>query len=134
MFTIILFIYFNIIFIHKKRFRGAVPRNCSGNHKFSWHLIRGCKQILIWNIRFFSFSICPVICKLTGTSRVKSFSSCHTVFLIMRVLRSKFSANAMAWAYFLLYHHHSFREFLPFSFEEGWHHKKTFLIIIFNVN
>ena len=50
-------IYFNTIFIHKKRFRGAVLRDCSGNHNFSRHLICGCKQVLIWNIRFFSFSI-----------------------------------------------------------------------------
>ena len=96
MFTIIFFIYFNAIFIHKKRFRGALPRDWSGNHNFSWYLILGRKQVLIWNIRFFSF--------LTRTTRVKSFSSCHTVFIIMQVLCSNFSPNAMAQAYLLLRH------------------------------
>ena len=33
--AIILCIDFNTVFIHKKRFRGAVPRDCSGNHNFS---------------------------------------------------------------------------------------------------
>ena len=49
MFTVILIIYFNTIFIHKKRFRGAVPRDSSGNHNFAWHIIRGGKQVLIWS-------------------------------------------------------------------------------------
>ena len=102
MFTIILFSCFNTIFIHKKRFRGAVPRDCSGNHKFSWNLIRGRKQVLIWNIRFLPYT--RSFCKLTGTSRVKSFSSCHTVFSIMRVLRSNFSTNTMVQTYLLLPH------------------------------
>ena len=57
MFTIILIIYFNSSFIHKKRFHGSARRDCSGNHNFSWHLIGGRKQILIWNIRFLSFSL-----------------------------------------------------------------------------
>ena len=107
MFTIVLFIYLNSIFIHKQQFLGAVPRNCIGNHNFSSHLICGRKHVLIWNIRFFSFSIYPVkltFCKLTWTSRVKSSSSYHTVFSIMRVLRSNFSVHAMAWAYLLLRH------------------------------
>ena len=97
MFTLILFIYYNTIFIHKKRFRGAVPRDCSGNHKFSWHLIRWRKQVPIWKTDFFPFPYMRSFCKLTGTSRVKSFSSCHT-------LPSNFSAYAMAPAYLLLRH------------------------------
>ena len=44
---------------------------------------------------YFLFPYTLAFCKLTGTSRVKSFSSCHTFFSIMRVLRSNFSANAM---------------------------------------
>ena len=90
MFLIILFIYFNTIFIHKKRLRSAVPRACSGKHNFSWHLICERKQVLIWNIRFFSFPYTRSFYKLTGTSRVKPFSSCHTVFSIKRVLHSNF--------------------------------------------
>ena len=96
MFRIILFIYFNAIFLHKKRFHGAVPRDCSWNHNFFCYLIRGCKQVLIWNIRFFPFLYNQSFCKLTEMSSVKSFSSCHTVFSTMQVLCSNFSANVMA--------------------------------------
>ena len=53
---------------------------------------------------FFPFPYTRLFCKLTGTSRVKSFSSYHTVFSVMRVLRSNFSANVMARAYLLLRH------------------------------
>ena len=56
------------------------------------------------NIRFFPFPYTRSFCKLTQPSRAKSFSSYDTVFLIMRVLRSNFSANAMVRAYFLLRH------------------------------
>ena len=103
MFTIILFSCFNTIFIHKKRFRGALPRDCSWNHNFSCYLIRGHKQVLIWNIRFLSFLYTQSFCKLTETSRVKSFSSCHTVFSVMQVLPSNFWA-VMARVYLLLRH------------------------------
>ena len=117
--------YYNTIFIHKKRFRGAVPRDCSGNHKFSWNLIRGRKQVLIWNIRFLPYT--RSFCKLTGTSRVKSFSSCHTVFSIMRVLRSNFSANAVARAYLLLRH----RSFISGVFTLlNWRNFFLFIIIL----
>ena len=92
MFTIILFIYFNTIFIHKKRFRSIVPRDDSGNHNFSRHLIRGHKQVLIWNNRFFFlFPYTWSFCKLTGMSRVKSFSSCHTVFQSCGIVFKLFS-------------------------------------------
>ena len=103
MFAIILFIYFHTIFIHKKWFRCTVPRDWCGNHHFSWHLICGYKQVLIWNIRF-HFPCTRSFCKLAGTSRVKFFLSCHTVFSIIRVLRSNFSPNAMAQVYLLLRH------------------------------
>ena len=120
MFTIILFIYLNTIFIHKKRSRGTVPRYCSGNHNISWHLIRGRKQILIWNIRFFPFSINPSFCKLTGRSRLKSFSSCYTVFSIKWVLCSNF--QLMLWCERIFYWstHHSFPEFLTILIDESF--------------
>ena len=73
MFTKILFIYFNTTFIHKNWFRGAVPRDCSGNHNFSWHLIHECKQVLIRNIRFSSFSIYPVILQVNRNVKGKIF-------------------------------------------------------------
>ena len=103
-FTIILSIYFNTIFIHKKRFPGAVSRDCSWNHNFSCYLIHGRKQVLIWNIRFFSFPYTQSFCKLTETSRVKSSPSCHTVFTVMQVLPSNLWANVMARVYLLLWH------------------------------
>ena len=99
MFTIILFTYFDTIFIHKKRFRGVVPRYCSGNHSFSWHFIHERKQVLIWNINFFPFPYTWSFCKLSYY-----VSSYHTIFSIMPVLRSNFSANAMAREYLLLRH------------------------------
>ena len=104
MFTITLFIYFNTIFIHKKRFPGTVSRDCSWNHNFSCYLIHGRKQVLIWNIRFFYFPYTQWFCKLTETSRVKSFPSCHTVFSVMQVLPSNLWANVMARVYLLLWH------------------------------
>ena len=45
---------------------------------------------------FFPFSYTQSFCKLTAMSREKYYSSCHNAFSIMRVLRSKFLANAMA--------------------------------------
>ena len=72
---------------------------------------------------FFPFSYTRSFCKLTGTSRVKYFSSCHTVFSVMQVISLNFSANAMAQAY-RLFQYQSFilrvctlstwRKFLPF--------------------
>ena len=125
MFTIILLSYFNTIFIHKKRFHGALPRDSSWNHNFSCYLIRGRKQVLIWNIIFFSFPYTQSFCKLTETSRVKSFSSCHTIFSIMQVLSSNF--ELMLWRKHIFYcdTHDSFWEFLPF-----WIEKSFFFIIL----
>ena len=106
MLTIITFIYFNIIFIHKKRFCGAVLRDCSGNHNFHNH-----NRFSSGTSYCFSFPYTQSFCKLTGTSRVKSFSSYHYVFSIMLVLRSNFSANFMARGYLLLRH----LSFIPFE-------------------
>ena len=89
-FTIILRIYFDTIFIHKKRFRGALPRYCSGNDNFFDILFEEANKFSSGTSDFFLFTYTQLFCKITGTSRVKYFSSYHTVFSIMQVLRSNF--------------------------------------------
>ena len=99
MFTIILFFYFNTIFIHKITVSWHHTKRLQWKPwlfliSYSWTQTR--------TSDYFSFPYTWLFCKLTGTSRVKSFSSCHTDFSIMRVLCSKFSANAMVQSYLLL--------------------------------
>ena len=99
MFTIILFFYFNTIFIHKITVSWHHTKRLQWKPwlfliSYSWTQTR--------TSDYFSFPYTWLFCKLTGTSRVKSFSSCHTDFSIMRVLCSKFSANAMVRSYLLL--------------------------------
>ena len=84
--------------------RGAVLRDCSGNHNFSWHLIRERNKFSSGTSDFLPFPYTRSFSKLTATSSVKSFSSCYTVFSIMWVLHSNFSANAMVQSYLLLRH------------------------------
>ena len=97
----IFFIYFSTIFIHKKRLCGAVARETIN---FLDILFVDANKFWSGTWDFFPFRYTRSFCKLNGTSRVKSFSSCDTVFSIMWLLRSNFPANAMARAYLLLRH------------------------------
>ena len=104
MFTIILFIYFNTIFILKKGFEAPYQEIAAETLTFFEILFVDANKFSSGTSDFFPFPYTRSVCKLTGTSRVKSFSSYHTVLSIMRVLRSNFSANAMVWAHLLLRH------------------------------
>ena len=101
MFTIILFFYFNTIFIHKITVSWHHTKRLQWKPwlfliSYSWTQTR--------TSDYFSFPYTRLFCKLTGTSRVKSFSSCRTDFSVMQVLCSNFSANAMVRSYLLLQH------------------------------
>ena len=104
MFTIILFIYFNTIFIHKKSFVAPYQEIAAETISFPDILLVDANKFSSGTSDIFPFLYTWSFCMLIGTSRVKSFSSYHTVFSIMLVLHSNFSANAMAWAYLLLWH------------------------------
>ena len=97
MFTIIFSIYFSIIFIHKKKNGFVAPYQeiAAESVTFLDILFVEANKFSSGTSDYFPFPYTLAFCKLTGTSRVKSFSSCHTFFSIMRVLRSNFSANAM---------------------------------------
>ena len=98
MFTIIQFIYFNTIFIHKKNsFVAPYQEIAAETITFLDILFVDANKFSSGTSDFFPFPYTRAFCKLSGTSRVKSFSSCYT-------LPSNFSAYAIAPAYLLLRH------------------------------
>ena len=80
MFTIILFIYFISFSFTKTGFVAPNQEIAEVAITFLDILFVDANKFSSGTSNFFLFPYTWSFCKLTGTSRVKSFSSCHTVF------------------------------------------------------